>query len=120
MYNAINSIVQCARSWNVVGAARAFLCPGFRISTIMVSPYHILPQALDKHINSPLSSSKSTRNVRVASETNGRYVVKTGIGLEYCMIIIFVHLGDPVPILTDPVPIMLSLYSSTDFTSMTA
>ena len=35
-------------------------------------------QALDKHVKVPLSSSKSTRNVRVALETNGKYAVKAG------------------------------------------
>ena len=38
----------------------------------------VLHQALDKHVKSPLSSSKSTRNARIAVETNGKYAIKTG------------------------------------------
>lgn len=38
----------------------------------------LLAQVLDKHVKSPLSSAKSTRNVRLALEDNGKYAVKTG------------------------------------------
>jgi hypothetical protein len=38
-----------------------------------------LSQALDKHVKAPLSCSKSTRNVCMALETNGRYAVKTAV-----------------------------------------
>ena len=37
-----------------------------------------LPQVVDKHVKSPLSTSKSTRNVRIAIESNGKYAVKSG------------------------------------------
>ena len=42
----------------------------------MVMSYR--PQVMDRHVKAPLSSSASTRNVRVAMETNGKYAVKTG------------------------------------------
>lgn len=38
-----------------------------------------LSQAIDKHVKNPLSTSKSTRNVRVAIESNGKYAVKSAV-----------------------------------------
>lgn len=38
----------------------------------------VVVQVLDKHVKAPLSSARSTRNVRVALEANGKYAVKTG------------------------------------------
>lgn len=38
-----------------------------------------LAQVMDRHVKAPLSSSASTRNVRVAMETNGKYAVKTAV-----------------------------------------
>ncbi len=50
-------------------------------------------QALDKYVKAPLSSSRSTKNVRVALETNGRYAIKTGApGYNYSVHITYVIL----------------------------
>ena len=53
--------------------ALSYFSMGMRLA---VTPAPV--QALDKHVKAPLSSSKSTRNVRAALETNGRYALKTG------------------------------------------